>query len=97
MRLSRDDVFKKVSLATEEVEVPEWGGSLLVRGMTGKERDMFERGMTVAARLSGIGADDMEEMQADFGVTTGSSSSSASLRNSAKPSGNSSARSAAAN
>jgi hypothetical protein len=42
MRLSRDDVLKADDLATEEVEVPEWGGSVLVRGMSGKERDEFE-------------------------------------------------------
>lgn len=42
MRLSRDDVLKAEDLTTEEVEVPEWGGSVLVRGMTGRERDEFE-------------------------------------------------------
>jgi hypothetical protein len=42
MRLSRDDILKSDDLATEEVSVPEWGGSVLVRGMTGRERDEFE-------------------------------------------------------
>lgn len=42
MRLSRDDVLKAGGPGTEEVEVPEWGGSVLVRGMTGRERDLFE-------------------------------------------------------
>lgn len=42
MRLSRDDVLKAAGPGTEEVEVPEWGGSVLVRGMTGRERDLFE-------------------------------------------------------
>ena len=42
MRLSRDDILKADDLATEEVAVPEWGGSVLVRGMTGRERDEFE-------------------------------------------------------
>jgi hypothetical protein len=40
--LSRDDILKADDLATEEVPVPEWGGSVLVRGMTGRERDQFE-------------------------------------------------------
>ena len=31
-------------LVTEEVEVPEWGGAVLVKGLTGKERDAFEAG-----------------------------------------------------
>ena len=42
MRLSRDDVLKADDLVTEEVDVPEWGGTVLVRGMTGRERDEFE-------------------------------------------------------
>ena len=42
MRLSREDVLKADDLATEEVAVPEWGGTVLVRGMTGRERDEFE-------------------------------------------------------
>jgi len=47
MRLSRDDVLKAEDLTTEEVEVPEWGGSVLVRGLTGRERDEFEVSMAV--------------------------------------------------
>ena len=42
MHLSRDDILKAEDNVPEEVEVPEWGGSVLVRGMTGKERDAFE-------------------------------------------------------
>lgn len=42
MRLSRDDILKAEDRAVEEVECPEWGGSVLVRGMTGKERDAWE-------------------------------------------------------
>ncbi len=42
MRLSRDDILKAEDTTPEEVPVPEWGGSVLVRGMTGKERDQFE-------------------------------------------------------
>lgn len=42
MRLSKEDILKAEDLGTEEVEVPEWGGSVLVRGMSGRERDAFE-------------------------------------------------------
>jgi len=42
MRLSRDDILKAEDRATEEVEVPEWGGTVLVRGMSGRDRDEFE-------------------------------------------------------
>ena len=42
MRLSKDDILKAADASPEEVSVPEWGGTVLVRGMTGKERDAFE-------------------------------------------------------
>jgi hypothetical protein len=42
MRLSKDDILKADDRATEEVDCPEWGGSVLVRGMSGRERDAFE-------------------------------------------------------
>ena len=45
MRLSRSDILKAEDLPTEEVAVPEWGGSVLVRGLTGRERDLFEVSM----------------------------------------------------
>lgn len=41
-RLTKDQIFKLDDLKTEEVDVPEWGGSVLVRGLTGRERDEFE-------------------------------------------------------
>ena len=47
MRLSREDILKAEDLPTEEVPVPEWGGSVLVRGLTGRERDLFETSMMV--------------------------------------------------
>lgn len=45
MRLSRDDFLKSEGPATEEVEIPELRGSVLVRGLTGRERDIFELDM----------------------------------------------------
>ena len=132
MRLSRDDILKAADNEPEEVDVPEWGGSVLVRGMTGRERDAFEvslmqpgrggrkvldpanvraklvarcvvdddggrlftdadvaelggksaaavdRVYAVAARLSGMGADDPEELTRDFALADGAGSSSTS-------------------
>ncbi len=40
--LTRDAILAAQDIQTEEVDVPEWGGSVLVRGMTGAERDAFE-------------------------------------------------------
>ena len=45
MRLSKDDILKAEDNAPEELEIPEWGGSVLVRGMSGRERDAFEVSM----------------------------------------------------
>lgn len=40
--LSRDEILQAVDIKKELVEVPEWGGSVWVRGMTGADRDRFE-------------------------------------------------------
>lgn len=40
--LSADDILNADDLGTEDVDVPEWGGKVRVRGLTGTERDQFE-------------------------------------------------------
>lgn len=45
--LTRDDILAAPDVLTETVEVPEWGGSVIVRGLTGKERDAFEQSIVV--------------------------------------------------
>jgi len=139
LRLSRDDILKATDNEPEEVDVPEWGGSVLVRGMTGRERDAFEvsllapgrggrrqvdpanvraklvarccvdddgnrlftdadvaelggksaaavdRVYAVAARLSGMGTDEQEELTRDFALADGNGSSSTSPPASARP------------
>lgn len=42
MILSHDDILKADDLVTEEVPVPEWNGTVLVKALSGKERDAFE-------------------------------------------------------
>jgi hypothetical protein len=42
MTLTREAILKAEDLQGELVEVPEWGGSVFVRCMTGTERDLFE-------------------------------------------------------
>ena len=39
--LTKDQILASLDIAKEEVQVPEWGGSVFVRGMTGLERDAF--------------------------------------------------------
>jgi len=45
--LTKDQILAAEDVKVEEVEVPEWGGVVLVRGMTGIERDEFESKLVV--------------------------------------------------
>lgn len=42
MALNRSQILSAKDLPIEEVAVPEWGGTVFVRGMNGAERDAFE-------------------------------------------------------
>src|SRR5262245_29422466 len=41
--LSRAEILAAQDMKIEALEVPEWGGTVYVRNMTGKARDAFER------------------------------------------------------
>jgi hypothetical protein len=43
--LSRDDILGVQDRRVEVVEVPEWGGTVRVRGLSGSARDRYESGM----------------------------------------------------
>lgn len=43
--LKKDQILSANDILREEVEVPEWGGAVLVQGLTGKERDQLEASM----------------------------------------------------
>jgi hypothetical protein len=40
--LNRDQILQVKDLKTQQVEVPEWGGAVIVRCLTGAARDSFE-------------------------------------------------------
>ena len=40
--LTKEKILAAQDLQVKEVNVPEWGGAILVRGLTGTERDKFE-------------------------------------------------------
>jgi hypothetical protein len=40
--LTRDEILAAVDVEKELVSVPEWGGDIYIKGMTGAERDKFE-------------------------------------------------------
>ncbi|KKK74213.1 hypothetical protein LCGC14_2886040, partial [marine sediment metagenome] len=42
MTLSRDDILNKDDLKTEIVDVPEWGGDVIVLEMTGQDRSDYD-------------------------------------------------------
>lgn len=46
--LGRDDILGVQDIDIEEVDVPEWSGPVFVKGMTGKEREQFEKGYSDA-------------------------------------------------
>jgi len=43
--LTAADIWEVPDQTIEVLDVPEWGGSLYVRGLTGEERDSFEQSM----------------------------------------------------
>ena len=45
MTLTKDQILEAQDLQNESVDVPEWSGSVLVRTMTGADRDAFEASM----------------------------------------------------
>lgn len=45
--LSRDAILAADDVQFEDVEVPEWGGKVRVKSLTGKERDALESSMIV--------------------------------------------------
>ncbi|MEU5361135.1 hypothetical protein ACFY9R_26620 [Streptomyces albidoflavus] len=54
--LTADQILSADDLQREPVSVPEWGGTVLVQGMTGTERDKFESAM-MNDNLSGVSRD----------------------------------------
>lgn len=60
--LTRDQILAIQDIEIEEVQVPEWGGSVYVRGLSGAERDLFEksivtqRGKATAVDMANIRA-----------------------------------------
>lgn len=62
--LSRDAILAAEDLPREMIAVPEWGGSVYVRGMNGRERDEYERAIMEAARDGKAAPDDARAMYA---------------------------------
>jgi hypothetical protein len=48
--LTRAEILAKKDIVTDIVDVPEWGGRLRVRGLTGTERDLYEESITATTK-----------------------------------------------
>lgn len=66
--LSKSDILGAADLATETVDVPEWGGAVIVRTMTGTERDAFEAAMVKV--VDGKRVPDMDNLRAKLLAAT---------------------------
>ena len=46
MILTREQILSASDIKTEVVPVPEWGGDVMIRGLTGADRDSYEQDIT---------------------------------------------------
>lgn len=49
--LSKNTILECNDLKNEKLEVPEWGGHVFIKVMTGAERDRFERSLMVGDKV----------------------------------------------
>lgn len=64
--LTKQAILDALDLPVETVAVPEWGGEVLVRGMTGTERDSFEASLRREKAKAKGKAPDYEVDLSDF-------------------------------
>jgi hypothetical protein len=68
MALNRDQILESADLRTEIVSVPEWGGDVIVSGMTGAARDAWEQSLLL--KTGNSTSVNMENMRARLVVAT---------------------------
>lgn len=61
--LSRDAILDAKDLKTKDIPVPEWGGDVRIRMLTGKERDEFEASL-VEMKKDGSAKRNIENVRA---------------------------------
>lgn len=69
MALSKDQILAASDLPTQTVPVPEWGGDVIVRTMTGAARDAYEASMVVL-KEDGKRVADLTNMRAKLVAAT---------------------------
>ena len=96
MSLTREEILNAKDLEEEEVEVPEWGGTVCVRRLSGTDRDAYEASLwkeegdervldlsnarTKRASLGMIGPDGEKLFTLDEAILLGTKSSAALWR-----------------
>lgn len=63
-KLSKNDIFAVDDFKTEEVFVPQWGGSVFIKTLSGRERDEFES--STVKMKGGKQEPDMDNFRARF-------------------------------
>lgn len=63
--LTRDAIIQADDRKMERVDVPEWGGHVFVRSLTGRERDAFEADINKPSR-KGKGENNFDNFRAKF-------------------------------
>jgi hypothetical protein len=66
--LTKSEILECQDMRIKVVEVPEWGGSVRLRSLTGAERDAFEA--TLVKEVDGKRAPDMENLRAKLLAAT---------------------------
>ena len=70
MGLSKDDILKASDLPVEELHIPQWGGIVYVKAMTGKERDAFEADSLERKENSTTKTSELADLRARLAVVT---------------------------
>lgn len=69
MALTKDAILKAGALPQERVDLPEMGGHVIVRGLTGRERDAYEAGLVTRDR-KGRSEQNLDNVRARLVVLT---------------------------
>lgn len=62
--LNKEQIWGAQDILWEDISVPEWGGEVRVKGLTGRERDKFEADSLTKAKKSGQRDINLENMRA---------------------------------
>lgn len=68
--LTKDQILRAKDTVTEDVDVPEWGGTVRVKGMTGRERDQWEQSLLTPGKNGKAPTPDMDNNRAKLVAAT---------------------------